>query len=345
MKNQQHNNKPNIWLTNFCDSLRIFVSIIMIQIIVIIYSLSFLSFSWDYIRQLSILTMLAHLLGLIILITLCKLRIFFNKISVVKGIILITLFVILITSFIAQFIGKLDLQITFHLLKNEKAINLLNLKLSVSAVLITWALIRYFYIQDQWHRQIQKLSDAKLNALQARIKPHFLFNSLNSIASLISIDDKRAEQAITDFSALMRRTFMHKDKFIRLEQELLWVKQYLAIEKLRLDSRLSYKIDCPDDLKTIKIPVLCLQPLVENAIIHGIATLENGGEITVAVSKEKKMLMILVRNPYKLHHTDDSNGMALANIRERLFLHYGERASMQQKDKNGIFEIKIGVPV
>jgi len=343
--NSNKENKSNLWLTNFCDSLRIFVSIVMIQIIVIIFSLSFLVFNFNYVQKLSILTMLSQLLGFVILIVLCKLRLVFNKMSVVKGIVLITIFVIALTTIIAQFIGKLDLQITLHLFKNQVAINLLNLKLSVSSVLITWALIRYFYIQDQWQKQIQKLSDARLNALQARIKPHFLFNSLNSIASLISIDTSRAEQAITDFSALMRRTFMHKDKFISIEEELLWVNQYLAIEKLRLDTRLSYQIECLGSLKKIKIPVLCLQPLIENAVIHGIAPLEKGGEITINISKKKNMLLINVKNPHRVHDSNSSNGMALANISERLLLHYGTQSMMSKKSDNGIFEIQIGIPL
>ncbi len=337
--------KNTIWLTNFCDSLRIFTSIIMIQIIVIIYSLSFLSYDWNYVSKLSVLSLMSQLVGLVVLIVLCKLQNFFNRMNVIKGIVVITLFVILLTSIIAQSIGRLDLQLTFHLFENQIAINMLNVKLSLSTVLICWALIRYFYIQDQWHQQIEKLAEAKLNALQARIKPHFLFNSLNSIASLISLDATKAEKAIVDFSSLMRRTFTHKQQFISLSQELLWVRQYLSIEKLRLGERLNYQIECPKKLQSIEIPVLCLQPLVENSVIHGIAPMPEGGKILVEVKENKNILSIKVENPFIMHESKNSNGMALRNIKQRLALHYGNKAFLSQVAKKGIFTVIIGIPL
>ncbi|MBL4772056.1 MAG: histidine kinase [Alcanivoracaceae bacterium] len=253
--------------------------------------------------------------------------------------------VVLFTSFLSQVIGYLDMQLRFNLLGDRTAINHLNIKLSVSSVLICLALVRYFYIQDQWHQQIQKLSDARLNALQARIKPHFLFNSLNSIASLIRIDAERAELAIADFSSLMRRTFTHREKYISIDQELSWVKQYLAIEKLRLDKRLSYNINCDSELLTKQIPILCIQPLVENAILHGIQLLEDGGNIDIEIFRQKHSLIIQVSNPYIINNRKDSNGMALENIRERLQLHYGSKATMQASQENDVYNITIGIPL
>lgn len=340
--------KPRLekaWLTDFCSSLHIFVSIIVIQIVVLIYALSFLSFDVEFLRKLSILTLLGQLTGLTLLVVLCKLRHLFNRFDVIKGVILVVLLVTMITTFIAQVIGYLDIQLTFDMLREQQNINLLNIKLSVAAVLICLALIRYFYIQDQWNHQVKKLSDAQLHALQARIKPHFLFNTLNSIASLISFDAERAEQAIVDFSSLMRRAFIHQDKMISIAEELEWVKQYLAIEKLRLGERLDFCITCDERLYQKKIPVLCLQPLVENAILHGIQPLEDGGLIGIKLSFNDDFLMIVINNPYA---SDDAlapiNGVALNNIRERLSLEYGEKASMTIKKDNGLFEIMLKIP-
>ncbi|MBL4659386.1 MAG: histidine kinase [Alcanivoracaceae bacterium] len=335
----------DIWLTDFCDSLRVFVSIVMIQIAVIIYALSFFSFDFEFLRKLSVLTLLAQLVGLILLILLCKLRYFFNQFDVVKGVVILILLVILLTSFLSQLIGYLDMQLTFHMFANQNAINYLNIKLSVSSALICIALVRYFYIQDQWHKQLQKLSDARLNALQARIRPHFLFNSLNSIASLISIDADRAELAIAEFSSLMRRTFTHKEKFISISEELNWVKRYLAIEKLRLDKRLKYNINCETSLYIKKIPVLCLQPLVENAILHGLQPLENGGIIDIDIFAQANNLFIQVSNPFIVQLDNNSNGMALANIKERLHLQYGSKAFMQIDKDNETYKITISIPL
>ncbi len=337
------NKKP--WLTDFCESKHMFVSIIMIQIVVIIYALSFLSFDKVFLPKLSILTLWCQFIGVNIFIALCKLRKWFNYLDVYLGVPLLIIFVIVITSLLAQIIGYLDVHLSFNLLGAKTIIDFVNLKLSLSAVMITLALIRYFYIQDRWNEQIKKLADARLNALQARIRPHFLFNSLNSIAALISIDADKAENAIADFSSLMRRTFAHQDKLISIEEELNWVRQYLRIEKLRLDERLRYNLDCQQDLLSIKIPVLCLQPLVENAILHGIQPMVNGGTIDISISSKDKHLIMQVNNPYIEHHQAHSNGMAIANIKERLELQYGHKASVKIMDDGKHYQITISIPL
>jgi two-component system sensor histidine kinase AlgZ len=337
-----NNKKP--WLTDFCESKHLFVSIIMIQIVVIIYALSFLSFNLAFLDKLSSITLMAQFIGITLLLTLCKMRRFFNYFDVFFGVIVLIAFVIGLTSLLAQIIGYLNLQLTFNLLEKQTSINYVNFKLSISAVIICLALVRYFYIQDQWNEQIRKLSDARLLALQARIKPHFLFNTLNSIASLIHIDADKAELAIADFSNLMRRAFTHKDKSISIKEELNWVKQYLNIEKLRLDERLEYSIHCEDELLHIPIPVLCLQPLVENAILHGIQPLENGGKIDINIFSKNKRVIIQVKNPYIDSQNSQSNGMAIANIRERLRLQYGNKANISINDSDGFFQVSLEVP-
>jgi len=337
--------KKNQWLTNFCDSMRIFVSIIMVQILVFIYSLSFLSFDFEYLRKLSILTLLAQLIAFTLLILLCKMRPVFNRFRVIEGVALLVFLVVIVTTLLSQLIGILDMQLTFYLFKTQQAVNHLNIKLSVSSLVICLALLRYFYIQDQWNIHIQQLADARLLALQARIKPHFLFNSLNSITSLIGIDVERAETAIVDFSELMRKTFTQKDSLISLKEELYWIRKYLAIEKLRLDKRLSFQIECCETLLPHKIPILCLQPLVENAIIHGIQPLEKGGKIDVCITADDKHLMIQVNNPYKESTKAHSNGMALKNIQERLLLLYGSKAIFQIVQDNSQYSVKMGIPL
>jgi two-component system sensor histidine kinase AlgZ len=289
---------------------------------------------------------MAQLTGLSVLILMCKLRHFLNKFNVTSGVTLLIFLVVLITTILAQTIGYLDIQLTFHMIPNESSVNYLNLKLSLASVLICLALIRYFYIQDQWNRQVEKLSEARLNALQARIKPHFLFNSLNSIASLISIDADRAETAILEFSGLMRQAFSHKEQDITLEDELNWVKDYLSIEKLRLAERLNYQINCESKLVNNKIPVLCLQPLVENAVIHGIQPIEKGGYVDITIIKSESKLLITVTNPFQITTGNNtSNGMALKNIKERLQLQYGSNAYMHIDQMNNTFVVKLGIPL
>ena len=336
---------PTPWLTDFCDNLRIFISIVMLQIAVFIYSFSFLAFNFDYLRKLSILTLLALLVGITILIVLCKSRSFFNKRDAYNGIIILVGLIIVMTTIISQVIGFLDLQLTFNLFNNQDAVNFLNLKLTTASIIICLALIRYFYIQDQYNQQIQSLSEARISALQARIKPHFLFNSLNSIASLISIDSIKAEQAVTDFSDLMRRSFTYKNQTISVAQEIEWIKHYLAIEKLRLDERLAFTIECEDECKHKIIPTLSIQPLVENAIIHGIQPLEDGGLITISIKIDHGKLLITVKNPFIEQSNSSSNGMALANIKERLALQFGTKAVLNSDQDNGQYLTTISIPL
>lgn len=342
---QKLNLSQTPWLTNFCDNLRIFVSIVMLQIAVFIYSFGFLAFDFEYLRKLSILTLLTQLVGIVILITLCKLRGFFNHLNVIVGVLLLSLLIVVITTLLAQVIGYLDLQLTFNLFGNQQAVDFINFKLTIASIIICLALIRYFYIQDQYNRQIQALSDSRIGALQARIKPHFLFNSLNSIASLVSIDPVKAEKAVTDFSSLMRRTFTYKKQSIPIAEELRWIKQYLAIEKLRLADRLKFEITCHKSCENKMIPTLSIQPLVENAIIHGIQPLEKGGLIIIKIEAVNNMINISVTNPYIDKKKPRSNHMALANIKERLQLQHGSKALLQVNGHNGEFKATITLPL
>jgi two-component system sensor histidine kinase AlgZ len=325
--------------------MQLFVAIVMIQILVIIYSMSFLSFDFIFLQKLSTLSLLSQFIGLIVLVVLCKFRSFFNSIQVVPGVLLLLFIVIAITFVIANIIAWLDFRLFSFVLLNEEVNNYLVIKLSVAAVVVTLALVRYFYIQDQWKLQVQNLSDTRLRALQSRIKPHFLFNTLNSIASLVSIDSQKAEQAIVDLSSLMRRTFTEQNKEVSISDELNFVKQFLSIEKLRLGDRLDFDIDCEKELLHNKIPVLSIQPLVENAIIHGIQPLEKGGKIEVKIFAEDKMIIIKVRNPYLLGFNKTVNGMALKNIEERLKLLYGNSSFMKIVSEDQIFDIQLSIPL
>jgi len=342
---QQNSTTLQPWLTDFCETIRLFVAVVMIQILVIVYSLSFLSFDTDYLRKLSILSLLAQLTGLFLLIVLCKFNKFFNSYKVIPGVALICLLVILTTTIISQLVGWLDLQLSLQIFGNQHAINYLNFKLAVTALIICFALIRYFYIQDQWKLQIEKLSNSRLRALQSRIKPHFLFNTLNSIASLVEVDSQKAEQAIIDLSSLMRRTFVQQQKEISVADEMKFVRQFLSIEKLRLGERLSFKIFCDEELNNSKIPVLSIQPLVENAIIHGIQPMEKGGEVVVKIFSKNKMLIINVSNPFQKGLTKAVNGIALKNIEERLKLLYGNKSFMIITAEKQVFDIQLGIPL
>ena len=191
--------------------------------------------------------------------------------------------------------------------------------------IITLMALRYFYVQHQWKQQVQAEARARLQALQARIHPHFLFNTLNTIASLIRDRPDQAEQAVLDLADLLRAALVQRES-ITLREELELTRHYLAIESLRLGDRLrvDWRLD-PDLPLDLPIPALLLQPLVENAIHHGLQRLPEGGILTIAVERRVHDLRITVINP-RPAAGDEPHGagqrLAQDNIRQRLQLAY-----------------------
>jgi two-component system sensor histidine kinase AlgZ len=184
-----------------------------------------------------------------------------------------------------------------------------------------------------------------LQALQARIRPHFLFNSINAVLSLIRTKPKQAETALEDMADLFRVLMAENRDLVPLKEEIELCKQYLSLESLRLEDRLKINWDInnmPDDAL---IPPLILQPLVENAVYHGIEPLPDGGEITVSVENKNNELRIKISNPFSAessHHT--GNKMALKNIRERLQLHFDLESSLSSRTKNNQYSVHIRMP-
>lgn len=201
---------------------------------------------------------------------------------------------------------------------------------SVLAVgLVTVALLRYLFIRAQQRSQLVAQSEARVQALQARIRPHFLFNSLNTIASLIPEDPAAAERATEDLADLFRGSMRRADHMISLSEELLLAEKYLQMEQRRLGERIRIDWQVKDLPKGASALPLTLQPLLENAVIHGVQSRAEGGEIRVFGRSENDMVVITICNPLGLEQTSkQGSGMALGNIRERLVLAFGSQASL-----------------
>ncbi|HEY8330838.1 MAG TPA: sensor histidine kinase [Pseudomonas sp.] len=216
---------------------------------------------------------------------------------------------------------------------------LLNLYLrhGLIALIMSGLVLRYFYLQSQWRRQQQAELRARLEALQARIRPHFLFNSLNSIASLIASDPDKAELAVLDLSDLFRASLATPGSLVAWRDELALGRRYLSIEQYRLGERLQLDwqvAGVPDDLP---IPQLTLQPLLENAIIHGIQPRIDGGRIEVQASYHDGLFQLCVSNPYDSEPAAVSRGtrQALGNIDARLVALFGPQATLSSERRDG----------
>ena len=204
-------------------------------------------------------------------------------------------------------------------------------------LVITGLALRYFYVAHQWRRNVEMQAAARVHALQARIRPHFLFNSMNTIASLTRSDPGLAEQAVQDLADLFRANLSEKRDRITLEEELEVAQIYQRIEQLRLGERLHIDWKTEALPRNALVPGLLLQPLLENAIYHGVEPQPNGGTVTVTGDVAGDLITIVVRNPVADGRSDrEGNRLALANIRERLALTYGERALV----KAGRFDLE-----
>ena len=211
------------------------------------------------------------------------------------------------------------------------------------AVATTLALIGYFNLRNR--ALSPALTEARLQALQARIRPHFLFNSINAVLSLIRAEPRRAETALEDMADLFRVLMADNRDLAPLESEVELCRQYLALEQLRLGDRLQIEWHVDNMPKDALMPPLVLQPLLENAVYHGIEPSIEPGVVSVNIYHVRDQVHMVLRNPYRRdgkHHA--GNKMALANIRERLALHFDAEASLQARVGDSDYEVHITVP-
>ena len=189
------------------------------------------------------------------------------------------------------------------------------------------------------------IAEARIQALQARIRPHFLYNSINAVLSLIRSEPRRAERALEDLADLFRVLMADNRTLVPIAKEVELARQYLALESLRLGERLkiTWRIDTmPGDAL---VPPLVLQPLVENAVYHGIEPSDAGGEIEIDIGLEGSQLAMVLKNPFPGGGRHSAgNRMAIVNIRERLQLHFDVEASMKSEVKDGTYKVIIRIP-
>jgi len=214
------------------------------------------------------------------------------------------------------------------------------------AAMITLMVLRYFYLQHQWQQQREAEMQSRLTSLQARIQPHFLFNSMNTIASLIASNPEKAEDAVLDLSELFRASLRTDDQQVPLARELELCRRYLAIESLRLGDRLTLEWAIESGLEQQAIPPLTIQPLVENAVHHGIQHRAEGGIIRVEVYAKGHFVYLLVQNPEPdtQDHPHRGNRVGLANTRARLIAVFGDTAVLKQSRHDNTHTVTLRLP-
>jgi two-component system, LytTR family, sensor histidine kinase AlgZ len=188
--------------------------------------------------------------------------------------------------------------------------------------------------------------DAELNALKAQINPHFLYNSLNSISALTSMDPARAREMCVLLADFLRMTLGLGEKtLIPLREELDLLEKYSAIEKVRFGKRLTIESEIQEEAKACLLPPLLLQPLVENAVVHGIAQMPEGGWVRLRAGRTGDRVVVTVENTWDPEAgTSRKNGVGLRNVQRRLEARYGKEAHLDAKAEENVFRVSMGFP-
>ena len=271
---------------------------------------------------------------LISLVALYALAPLIKRISYVAGVVSILVMVVVIV---------LVLQLGLRMLLPGQLPESL-LRNALLAVMVSGTLLAYL----NWRhlRLSPSLAESRLMALQARIRPHFLFNTLNSVLGLIREDPKRAEAMLENLADLFRAVMADTRALVPFSQELELAKAYVAIEEIRFGARLRVNWSCDNAPADALVPPLLLQPLVENAVLHGVAPLEAGAQISVEAYEDERNLMVFVRNPVPEDaQIREGNRIALDNIRERLALHFDVEARLKVDTVNGEFVVSVRIPI
>ena len=283
-------------------------------------------------------------LAMVIGVALCKLRPWLLRLPGLlpyAGVWLVMVLIVILGSLLAHWMDEvLEMQLLFStslvFVRNNAAV----------AALLGAAMLRYFYVLAEWQARLAAVSHAKVEALQARIRPHFLFNSMNTVAALVRVDPVAAERTVENLSELFRAALGQHDTHTgTLGDELQLVDRYLAIEELRLGERLRVRRELSDLPLDAAMPLLLLQPLVENAVRHGIQPLRQGGEIILRGKYEAGVLHIDIDNPLAEAPATGGSGHGLNNVRQRVAYHFGPRARVEAGPQDDRFVVMLHLPV
>lgn len=215
---------------------------------------------------------------------------------------------------------------------------------AVLTALLGAALLRYFYVLAEWRARLAAVTRAQFDALQARIRPHFLYNSMNTVAALVRVDPDAAERTVEDLSELFRAALGADDKPSTLGAEFALIDRYLAIEQLRLGERLRVERDIAQLLADLEVPSLLLQPLVENAVYHGIQPRREGGTVRIVGKQTPDNVEIEITNPLPDVAAPARSGHGLENVRRRVAYHFGERGGVEVRREHDEFRVTVRLP-
>jgi two-component system sensor histidine kinase AlgZ len=339
-----------LYLPDFCTSRATLATVLIVELTALVLTLARQSATIDFWTDLTRTSIFLLWIGLAVSALLCALRPQLSRLTVPAGsaaVLALIGAVITAVSLCAWLFGRTSLVIESGagglFPARPGAFLLRNVGIGL---IVTGLALRYFYVAHEWRRSVELRAAARVHALQARIRPHFLFNSMNTIAALTRSNPPRAEAAVQDLADLFRATLADKGDTITLAEELEVARTYQRMEQLRLGARLQVEWKIDSLPVNALVPGLMIQPLLENAIYHGIEPRPEGGTVTINGEISGDLITIVVRNPLDpMPGLREGNRLALANIRERLGLLYGERALMKSGRFDGEYIVTLRFPL
>lgn len=334
-----------VGLPAFCDFQVVFAVMVVAQLVVTIIALTSPGSSIGTWRGFALMTVFVQWVALAGISLLCVIRNPLARLGVGPGLFAGWLAVVAITGFAAAAAWWLDTSFGLGMSGDNPMYQFVGQSVLVGALVSAGAL-RYLHVQSEWQRNVRVQAESRIQALQARIRPHFLFNSMNTIASLIQVRPDTAEEVVEDLADLFRGALM-EDRDTDLETELDLVRRYFRIEQLRLGDRLQLEWHVDDLPKDARVPLLILQPLVENAVYHGVQPLPEGGTVVISGGREGGKLWIQVDNPVPPAGTPRppaGNRMAQENIAQRLRYLYGSRAHFGAGRTGDRYMVRLSFP-
>jgi two-component system sensor histidine kinase AlgZ len=341
----------NFFLPDFCAGRAAFAIVLIVELVAVVMSLARQSIHHKFWLDLAAASIFLLWIGLGCAAALCRSRVWLVRMNAANASALSLVVITVIIALVSEVTYQLGQYLSggnpveLDMFPAEHAEFLLR---NIGIGFIVGALaLRYFFVNAEWKRTIELEAQSRIRALQARIRPHFLFNSMNTIAALTRSDPQKAEQAVEDLADLFRANLSDAKDRIALGEELEVARVYQRIEQLRLGDRLKVNWQVDGLPMDVRVPSLLLQPLLENAIYHGIERLPNGGTVTVSATQSGNMIRLAVTNPTAdNNHTREHEGnkLALDNIKQRLELAWPGKSSVLVETLPGQYSVALIFP-
>jgi len=343
--------RPGFYLPDFCAAQSVLAVVLIAELVALFLTLARFGISEQFWTDLARTSLFLLWAGLGTAAALCAARGALTRLDVLRGSLLALLLMLGVTALVTEGAWWLAASASRLLGVNGDAlgadhIEFLLRNLAVCTIAGGLAL-RYFYVSQQWRRNVEAEAQSRVRALQARIRPHFLFNSMNTIASLTRTDPRVAEQAIADLSDLFRASLREHRERIPLGSEIEIARAYERVERLRLGDRLRVDWQVEALPMDTPVPALFLQPLLENAVYHGIEPMDKGGIIRVTGRREGSMAVLTIDNPIapKMVARRPGHQIGLDNVRQRLALMFHGEADLEVVEGPERFIVTLRFPI